>query len=225
MAVLGGDRMVTRGDLGTILPTGPRDTSCGWLNDSVIDAYLGLVAKHGMESSAPTSGRRLRRGPRPRCHAFSTKFFTTLRKQGTEAALRSSDMAPIRGEDLLEAKHVFIPVHHGAHWTLLVVSPAKRTIEYFDSLQGRRSKQYTDLAKAWLASILGDKFVEGQWQVLVPRSPQQGNSSDCGVFLVTTARLIMQGIDPMSYGSADIPLQRRRMVAELISRGVGEEFF
>lgn len=60
----------------------------------------------------------------------------------------------------MKVEHVFIPVNMlDAHWTLLVVSPATKTIEYFDSMR-RLSRQPTANVKAWLTSEFGPVFKE-----------------------------------------------------------------
>ena len=54
-------------------------------------------------------------------------------------------------------------------------------------------------------------------------SPQQMNSDDCGVFTITTARQVMLGkMDSQKdrYTADLIPIQRKRVVAELIDGGL-----
>lgn len=209
---------ITRGDLISIVTPGRSSVSHTWLNDAAIDAYLQLVVDHGMSLTAAGATPRRRRGAPPKYHAFSTHFYSTLRERGPAAVKTWADKALLGGPRLLESECIFIPVHQGAHWTLLVLSPTQRTIEYFDSLGGRPAG-FVAVAKRWLASELGDQYVEAEWRVLESRSPQQRNGFDCGVFLSTTAKMVVLGIEPECYGQADIQTQRRRMVAELINGG------
>ncbi|PGG96034.1 hypothetical protein GX51_08020 [Blastomyces parvus] len=188
-----------------------------WLNDEVINAYLELIVDHARQE-AGNSGRH----DKPKYHAFSTYFFSNLRDKGYESVRRWATRAKIGGEKLLDVETVFVPIHDRDHWTLMVVRPAARTIEHFDSL-GSPSLRHIATAKEWLRGELGDLFVEEEWRVLPSISPQQNNGSDCGVFLLTTAKLVSLG-KPLRYGARDIPEIRKRIVAELMNGGFFGDF-
>ncbi|OJD28447.1 hypothetical protein ACJ73_00134 [Blastomyces percursus] len=192
-------------------------TKLEWLNDEVINAYLELIVDHARQE-AGNSGRH----DKPKYHAFSTYFFSNLRDKGYESVRRWATRAKIGGEKLLGVEAVFVPIHDRSHWTLMVVRPAARTIEHFDSL-GSPSLGHIATAKEWLRGELGDRFVEEEWRVLPSISPQQNNGSDCGVFLLTTAKLVSLG-KPLKYGARDIPEIRKRIVAELMNGGFFGDF-
>ncbi|KAI9828083.1 MAG: hypothetical protein M1832_003610 [Thelocarpon impressellum] len=207
---------LTRGDFGTLLPTSAIDTTGGWLNDEIVNAYLQTVVDHGLGRSTP--GRHAERKVTPKYHAFNSFFYKNIRERGPASVERWTKRAGIAKGDLLKAERIFVPVHQGAHWTLLVVSPLSKTIEYFDSLGGS-SRSFVDNITKWLKNELGDRFVPEEWRVLATQSPRQTNGVDCGVFTVTTAKMILLGINPVAYSQDDIPQQRRRMVAELLNGG------
>ncbi|KLJ05331.1 hypothetical protein EMPG_11178 [Blastomyces silverae] len=192
-------------------------TKLEWLNDEVINAYLELIVDHARQE-AGNSGRH----DKPKYHAFSTYFFSNLRDKGYESVRRWATRAKIGGEKLLGVETVFVPIHDRSHWTLMVVRPAARTIEHFDSL-GSPSLGHIATAKEWLRGELGDLFVEEEWRVLPSISPQQNNGNDCGVFLLTTAKLVSLG-KPLRYGARDIPEIRKRIVAELMNGGFFGDF-
>lgn len=210
---------LTRKDLGTLFPQPGRDPASGWLNDEVIMAYLQAVVDHGREISG------YKDGDIPKYHAFNTFFFKNIRDKGVQSVKRWAIKAKIGGKSLESVERVFIPVHSGAHWTLLVVSPMAHTIEYFDSLD-RGPGPFIKVAKDWLKQEMGKSYKEDEWRVVLADGggPQQSNSSDCGVFAVTTAKMVLLGIDPAAYSSLDIPLQRKRMVAELMNGGFTADF-
>ena len=211
---------LTRRDLGKILPQAgvPGEDPRGWLNDDAVLAYLQAIVDHGLLRSGH------KRGQTPSLHAFNTFFYNNLKSKGPDSIKRWAGKAKIGGKDLLKVEHVFIPVNHGGmHWTLLVVSPRYKRIEYFDSFHGDAGEVLSN-AKKWLKQELGDAFSESEWKSVGKAGPRQTNGSDCGVFTVTTAKMIMLGVDPMAYSAADIPMQRRRMVAELLNRGLTGEF-
>ncbi|EEP75490.1 predicted protein [Uncinocarpus reesii 1704] len=207
---LGGDTL-TRRDFATCA------TPLAWLNDEIINAYLALVIDYARRSSG-NSGRH----QQPKYHAFNTFFYSSLRDKGYESVRRWATRAKIGGPALLRVETVFVPIHHHAHWTLMVVKPAVRTIEHFDSLGGSSSFHVAKI-KEWIRGELGDLFVEEEWRVLPSISPQQNNGSDCGVFLLTTAKLVAFQ-QALSYGPKDIPAIRKRIVAELMNGGFEGDF-
>lgn len=189
-----------------------------WLNDEVINAYLSLLVDH-LRRSAGNAGRH----DRPLYHAFSSFFFSNLRDRGYQHVRRWAQRAKIGGPDLLNVDTVFIPVHNHNHWTLMVVKPSARTIEHFDSL-GSASQRHIATIKEWLRNELGPQYIEGQWTVLPSASPQQNNGYDCGVFLLSTAKAVALGIDPLSYGASDVATLRKKIVAEIMDGGFEGDF-
>lgn len=207
---------LTRRDFGTLKVVKGRDPSHGWLNDEIISACLQQVVEYGLQAANHKAGDT------PKFYAFNTFFYTNLREKGAQSVRRWATRAKIGKENLLKVERVFIPVHSGAHWTLLVVSPVAHTIEYFDSLGGP-ARPYILNAKAWLREELGKLFKEEEWTVptgSVGAGPQQSNSSDCGVFTCTNAKMVVLGVDPMAYAGSDMELQRTRMAAELLNGGL-----
>ncbi|EXJ62840.1 hypothetical protein A1O7_03281 [Cladophialophora yegresii CBS 114405] len=180
-----------------------------WLNDEVINGYLALVVKHGRQNDRPSQV--------PSYHAFSSFFFNNLEEKGHDGVKRWASRAKIGGKALLETEAVFIPINSGAHWTLLVVLGKTRSATHYNSMAGS-GRRYIAAVKTWLAGELGSQYKEEEW-TFVERgeSPMQSNMDDCGVFAITSARQIMLGLTPMSYGPEMIPLQRKRIVAELVA--------
>ncbi|KAF9891842.1 hypothetical protein FE257_003327 [Aspergillus nanangensis] len=203
---------LTRRDLATCF------TPAAWLNDEVINAYMDLIIAY-MRRTNGNAGRH----EKPRFHAFNSFFFSNLRDKGYTSVRRWATRAKIGGKDLLNVDTVFIPVHNHSHWTLIVVKPLERTIENFDSL-GTVSQTHISIIKGWLRNELGDLYLEDEWTVPPSDSPQQNNGSDCGAFLLCTAKSLAISLEPLSYNAADIPLLRRKIVAELMARGLEGEF-
>ena len=217
---------LTRRDFGMVLPQpGTGDDASGWLNDEIISGYLQAVVDHGHR----TMGHP--RGAKPRMHAFTPFFYTTLKDRGYDAVKRWSNRAKIGGNDLKSVEYVFIPCNpNKVHWTLIVVSPVRKTIEVFDSMHGD-SVDKVRTTKSWLRGEMGRSYVESEWTVVedpkLPgrgKGPVQNNANDCGVFTVTTAKMVVLGVDPMAVSARDMPLQRRRLVAELLNGGFSGDF-
>lgn len=191
-------------------------TPLAWLNDEIINSYLTAIVHYLRQSTGNMNEA-------PRYHAFNSFFYSSLRDKGYQAVRRWANRAKIGGEALLNVDTVFVPVHEHAHWTLMVVRPIDRTIEYFDSLGGAGAKQVRAI-KEWLRGELGAKFDEDEWTVLPSKSSHQDNGSDCGVFLLTNAKAIALGIEPTAFGPRDTNLLRRKIVAELMNGGLHGEF-
>lgn len=217
---------LTRRDFGMVLPQpGTGDARSGWLNDEIISGYLQAVVDHGHRIMGHP------RGATPRMHAFNPFFYTTLKERGYDAVKRWSSRAKIGGNDLKTVEYVFIPCNPTkSHWTLVVVSPVRKTIEVFDSMHGLVSDK-VNTTKEWLKGELGRSYVDSEWSVIedpiysgLGKGPTQDNINDCGVFAVTTAKMLVLGVDPMAVSAEDMPLQRRRLVAELLNGGFSGEF-
>lgn len=206
---LGGDNLYQK-DIATCF------TPFAWLNDEIINSYLAVLVHYLRQSTGNLNEA-------PRYHAFNTFFYSNLRDRGYQAVRRWASRAKIGGEALLNVDTVFVPVHERAHWTLMVVRPMDRTIEYFDSLGGAGAKQVRAI-KEWLHGELGPKFDEDEWTVLPSKSSHQDNGSDCGVFLLTNAKAIALGIEPTAFGPGDTTLLRRKIVAELMNGGLHGDF-
>ena len=217
---------LTRRDFGMVLPQpGTGDDPSGWLNDEIISGYLQAVVDHGHRAMGHP------RGAKPRIHAFNPFFYTTLKDRGYDAVKRWSSRAKIGGTDLKNVEYVFIPCNPTkVHWTLVVVSPIRKTIEVFDSMHGS-SADKVNTTKSWLRGEMGRAYVDSEWTVIEDptypgrgKGPLQNNANDCGVFTVTTAKMLVLGVDPMAVSASDMPLQRRRVVAELLNGGFSGEF-
>ncbi|KAL4865015.1 hypothetical protein BDV12DRAFT_175281 [Aspergillus spectabilis] len=208
---LSGDPL-TKKDLATCF------TPLQWLNDEVINSYLALIVDY-LRRDKNNAGRH----DMPKYHAFNSFFFSNLRDKGYESVRRWGSRAKIGGDNLLKVDTVFVPVHNNSHWTLILVKPIEKTIEHFDSL-GSLSRRHVEIVKTWLHGELGSKYVEDEWKVLPSQSPQQDNGSDCGVFLLSTAKAVALDIEPLCYGPRDTRLLRKKIVAELMNGGLEGDF-
>ncbi|KAL8699422.1 MAG: hypothetical protein Q9201_006015 [Fulgogasparrea decipioides] len=208
---------LNRRDLGHVLPQ-RGDSTGGWLNDTIITGYLQAVVDYGKKM------RGVKRGELPRVHAFSTFLYTNLKERGYDSVKNWATRAKFGGKDLLKMEKIFIPINKGGnHWVLIHINPQTKTIEYFDSFHSPAG-EIVDNVKKWLKGELREAWEDSEWTLLERGGPTQNNASDCGVFLSTTAKMIVLGVDPMAFSAADMPTQRRIMVAELINGGFEGDF-
>jgi hypothetical protein len=212
-AVRAGAAGYTAADFARVVPPQQGRFTDNWLNDESVNGYLKLATKYHNADHPSTI---------PKSHAFSSVMLNQIATKGYRGVERWAKKAKIGGPDLLKTHTIFIPVNSGNHWTLMVVYPGARIAHYYDSMNRNRTqngRRWFDLLKIWLRGELGSLYNDREWSFFDKQSPQQDNCSDCGVFAVTTAKMLILGADVLGYGPVDIPLQRRRIVAELVNGG------
>jgi sentrin-specific protease 1 len=196
-----------------------------WLNDEIINSYIEWIvdAANRAAAEAPYAIGDSANSKVPKFIAHNSFFYENLIKKGpfsTQGLMRRKK-AP--GTALLEVDSVFVPICKGSHWTVGVVRPVAKTIEYFDSMGGS-GHQFTDLMRKWLAFQLGDAYVEEEWTVPRTACAHQTNGYDCGVFVCTNAFCVALGLDTSCYAERDMTQQRRNIAAVLINRGFTGDF-
>lgn len=97
-----------------------------WLNDSIIDLYLHMVAE------------RYNNGKEPKkAHAFGSFFWSQLLVHGPKKVESLTRKSKVGGDNLLRLDFLFIPANfNGSHWTLGVVRPKEKRLEFYDSMRG-----------------------------------------------------------------------------------------
>lgn len=200
---------LSKRDFGTVL--GEQN----WLNDNIINSYVDMVVEHANKKAG-----RNQRDKTPKVVAQNSFFYKKIRDDGPQSVSRWMRRKRAAGEKLLEVETMLIPVNNSAHWTMIVVSPKARTIEYLDSFGGTKDV-FINNTKAWLAVELGSLWNEDDWRVLSTRSARQYNGFDCGVFAITNAECVAGGVTTTSYDGDDMAMQRRRIAAVLLNGGFG----
>jgi hypothetical protein len=186
-----------------------------WLNDNIINSYVDMVVEHANKKAG-----RNQRDKTPKVVAQSSFFYKKIRDDGPQSVSRWMRRKRAGGDKLLEVETMLIPVNNASHWTLIVVCPKVRTIEYLDSFGGSKDV-FIRNTKAWLAVELGSAWNEDDWRVLNTKSASQHNGYDCGVFAVTNAECVVGGVTTTSYDGDDMTMQRRRIAAVLLNGGFG----
>ncbi|KAL8693603.1 MAG: hypothetical protein Q9218_001603 [Villophora microphyllina] len=208
---------VTRRDLGHVLPQ-RGDHTGGWLNDTIVNGYLQAVTDYAKKV------RGVKRGELPKVHAFSSFLYENLDTKGYESVQSWTRRAKFGGKDILKMEKIFMPINKGGnHWVLIHINPQTKTIEYFDSFHSPPGPIITTV-KDWLRGELREAYVDSEWTLMQRGGPTQNNASDCGVFVSATAKMIVLGVNPMHFSAAEMPTQRRVIVAELLNGGIDGVF-
>uniref|UniRef100_A0A3Q0S3C3 Ubiquitin-like protease family profile domain-containing protein n=1 Tax=Amphilophus citrinellus TaxID=61819 RepID=A0A3Q0S3C3_AMPCI len=119
--------------------------------------------------------------------------------------------------DLFSKWLLLIPIHLEIHWSLVTVTMATKTINYYDS-QGIVFRHTTDNIMKYLQSEAREKkqtaFQKG-WKITIIKGiPQQKNDSDCGVFVLEYCRRLSVK-QPLLFSQDDMPRIRKRIYKEL----------
>lgn len=195
-----------------------------WLNDEIINAYIEwIVDAANKAANAEAAALGLLRSSTPRFIAHNSFFYQSLSKKGPESQDRLMKKKGAPGLTLLEVDSVFVPICNGSHWTLGVVRPIAKTIEYFDSMGGSPTK-FISRMRDWLKHQLGAAYVSSEWEAPKTLCAIQTNGYDCGVFVCTNALCVAVGLDTSCYEESDMKLQRRNIAAVLLNRGFQGDF-
>jgi sentrin-specific protease 1 len=195
-----------------------------WLNDEIINSYIEWVVDAANKAAVvETQARDEKASGVPRFIAHNSFFYENLNKKGPSSTERLMKRKKAPGKSLLEVDSVFVPICRGSHWTIGVVRPVAKTIEYFDSMGGN-GRHFIDLMRSWLKFQLGDSYVEEEWKEPRTACAIQNNGYDCGVFVCTNAFCVALGLDTSCYQERDMVQQRRNIAAVLINRGFSGDF-
>ncbi len=190
-----------------------------WLNDEVVNGALIHLANYVNRKAGIEDPKK----QTPKCHAFTSFFWTRLAEKGPADMQRWIRRAGINKDNFDNVDTILMPICKGNHWTLVVVRPQLRTIAHMDSLKLRGQTTVIDITLKLVQTILQDRWTE-EWKVVGYNAPLQTNGWDCGVNTVTNAMFVSLGLDPAYYTSPEMPLQRLRIAATLLNGGFSREF-
>lgn len=195
-----------------------------WLNDEIINAYLEWVVAAANLTAAKEAERYGEpKSLTPKFIAQNSFFYEKLAKDGPKSLERLMKRKKAPGASFMEVDSMFIPICRGSHWTMGVVRPVAKTIEYFDSMGGA-NRIFVDLVRSWLKFQLGKLYKEEEWTVPNTGCAHQSNSWDCGVFVCTNTFCVATGLDTACYHERDMKQQRRNIAAILMNRGFVGDF-
>ena len=205
-------------DFHTLLP------QTAWLNDEIVNTYIDWVLDAANKADAAEAKARGEAPSKvPKFMSHNSFFYPDLLKKGAASTLRLMKRKKAPGTDLLEVDSLFVPICSGNHWTVGVIRPVARTIEYFDSFGGSGARFVEEMRK-FLKFHLGDAYIEEEWKVPRTGCASQSNGYDCGVFVCTNVLCVALGLDTFCYQERDLPLQRKIIAAVLLNRGFTGDF-
>jgi len=180
------------------------------LNDSIIDAYLGLI-------KARSSAEALL----PRVHAISSFFY----KASTADPKKVRRWA--RQINIFEYDIVLFPISNEKHWSIVVVDLNQSMVTYYDSLAFSDMEQSKEYANKYVQPV--KNFIEaealsrlnvenyfGNFKFCIQDEPLQNNAIDCGLFLCQFAKAYCQRHELNDFSQSDMVDIRIHMMMELI---------
>lgn len=176
--------------------------SKGWLNDTIIDAYMKLL------------GQKY-----DRVHFCSNFFYTKLTEVGENYEKINRWFKNV---DIKSKKMIIFPVNiQNSHWTLLLIDIQGKTISYLDSY-GDTGSTATKTILKWFKQYCKTKdisIIEDEWTSKNIQVPSQHNCSDCGVFILMYAEFVADGcLNPQTFSEKDMGYFRT-IIAINILRG------
>ncbi|KAK1590994.1 hypothetical protein Q3G72_000467 [Acer saccharum] len=183
-----------------------------WLNDEVINVYLGLLKE------------REKREPQKflNCHFFNTFFYKKLTSGNKgydfKAVKRWTTMKKL-GYALIDCDKIFVPIHQQIHWCLAVINKRDKKFQYLDSLKGRDRKVLNNLAKYYVEEIKdksGKDIDLSDWELeYVEDLPEQENGYDCGMFMLKYIDFYSRGLG-LCFDQSCMPYFRVRTAKEIL---------
>ena len=182
-----------------------------YVNDNIITGYMELIRDRNRAYKLPD------------VYACSTFLFSKLEWLGFEQGRR--DMKDWIKEDLREKEIIFVPIEKDDHWSLIAVKTRTKTVEYFDSILGRRrSSAAPRVLKQFMEKYYQDKGESITFNIRIREdAPLQGNGVDCGVFVCQYAERIARGM-PLNFSQEDLAGAREMMTKELLEGRINPEW-
>ncbi|KAJ0035920.1 hypothetical protein Pint_24517 [Pistacia integerrima] len=209
-------RQVLISDSGTDIDITGQILQClrpgAWLNDEVINVYLGLLK--GREKRDPKKFLK--------CHFFNTFFYKKLvsgnKGYDFKAVKRWTSIKKL-GYTLLECDKIFVPIHREIHWCLAVINKKDKKFQYLDSLKGRDMKVLNALARYYVEEVKdksGKDIDVSDWeQEFVEDLPEQENGFDCGMFMLKYVDFYSRGLG-LCFDQTHMPYFRVRTAKEIL---------
>jgi sentrin-specific protease 1 len=182
-------------------------TEVTWLNDVVINAYLGLLTARSQQDVQL-----------PKLWTFNSFFYKKLKDESYEGVTKWTKHLP--GKGIFDYDLIILPINNPGHWTCGAINFRQKRIEYYDSTGGTAGPFFS-LMRGYLkkeARKRGVPFNPGEWTNYIPKDiPHQDNHFDCGLFTVRYAEYLSREA-PFTFTQQDIPYLRERTAFEILTQ-------
>ncbi|PVI03517.1 cysteine proteinase [Periconia macrospinosa] len=208
-----GRASLTAHDFSRLLPALFNGSPMGWLNDEIINEYLAILVRFFWDAEEYKGYKHTTSGPS--VDAMSSYWY----KQQPAGLKRWFSKKNLLGQNFLRARLILLPICHQSHWRLAAIKPREKRIIYLDSLSYPQ-QEITDKILEALPEVLGDLYVPNEWTVEpTQQSIQQDNASDCGVFTLLNALVLVRGEEHKRVICVDGMMDARRRIAITLLAG------
>mmetsp|Transcript_692 Transcript_692/g.1266 ORF Transcript_692/g.1266 Transcript_692/m.1266 type:complete len:347 (+) Transcript_692:4095-5135(+) len=163
-----------------------------WLNDEVVNACVGLMpAQQGYI-------------------LMNSFFYVTLAQEFMTKAVNSNKIRRILNKRGFKSStsNILLPINlEKTHWICADVDLPGRSISIYDSLDQGTGPGYI------IGEVMGRVFSK-EFTVVSGNCPEQLNSCDCGVFMLTNLSLLAAGL-PLVYEQRHIARMRKALAVRL----------
>lgn len=195
------------------------------LNDEIVNEFLKLLQQRDASNRQRDSSIM--------CHFFSTFLLPKLvTKYNYSDVRRWTDPKRLKrwgqmSSTVLNCDLIFFPRHQQSHWSLIVMDLRSSVVGLYDSLcSSNLSDKSMKSVGAEMQMIIryltdearekiGEDWSKVKFRFKIGPMPQQGNTWDCGLFMIQAIRLLSLG-RPLDFTQEDMDSLRVQIFKELM---------
>ena len=158
-------------------------------------------------------------------HFFSSGFITRLLNLGIGGSGKYDYPGVRRWSkkfDVFSLKCIYFPINiDNTHWTMLVLNIEKKSIQFYDSMNGG-GRIYLEGIQKWIVDegkAKKDMIIDpNDWKLLSHQEnvPKQKNGYDCGIFSCICADYLSDDLPLQCYSQDDMTMFRRKIGAAIL---------
>ena len=179
-----------------------------WLNDQVIEEYFDIIKERNEKEGLPRIG------------VLSLFLYQKFDSLPFEDAFKDTEKWHSK-DDLRQCDVILCPIFKSDHWSLVSINIKLRTVDYYDSILGRRkSSKAPRIMKRFIEHYYRKRGEEQTFKINIrDDAPIQENGVDCGVFVCQNAEKIARGVY-VNTRQDEMADARKRMMIELYYRKI-----
>ncbi|GAA5863342.1 hypothetical protein JCM1840_007494 [Sporobolomyces johnsonii] len=185
-----------------------------WLNDDIV-VYYGAMINQRLAAAEKKGDLGQGETRLKKSYAMNSHWWTMYGEHGYARVKKWTKKFDVFAKDI-----IIFPVNlNNAHWSCAAINLEKKRFEYYDSFGGELKLVYKRLRK-WLAEEHAEKKKApldlsdwtDHWDA---STPQQGNSSDCGVFTCAFMESLSRGVEGFDFTQENMPYLRGKIALEI----------
>ena len=178
-----------------------------WLNDNIVNFYFSLLINANKQK---------------------TKDIIALPSQSFQKYQSKGNNIKLIKENIFDYNQILVPVCYENHWSMAVIKTNEKKVRYFDSLgKQTQAKTRNDLLKKYITNIITAdaeqkkiKIKISEWVFRAESNvQQQTNSYDCGLFVCSFAKSIIDNnwSPSITFAERELEIIRNRMSKEIMN--------